>query len=85
MPSSVERREGLVAQREHFVAHRIADEMDLVLCAGRQPVDLGIGGGDRVDLRADQPVDPAEHGILLVDQGRDAGRVRAASRAGSAG
>ncbi len=30
MPSSVEWREGLVAQRLHLLAHRIADEMDLV-------------------------------------------------------
>ena len=33
---------------------------------------LGIGGGDRVDPAGHQPVDPAEHRILLVDQGRDA-------------
>ena len=36
-----------------------------------QPVDPAIGGGDRVDPSGHQPVDPPEHGILLVDQGRD--------------
>jgi hypothetical protein len=51
---------------------------------GLQPLDLGIGGGDRVDLAGEQPVDPAEHRILLVEQGRDAVAL-AASSAGNAG
>ena len=67
-----QRREGLVAQRQHLVAHRIADQMDLVRGLARQPLDLVIGGGDRIDPARHQPVDPAEHRILLVDQRRDA-------------
>ena len=80
MPSSSSAGIGLVAKRQHLVAHRIADEMDLASQAFRQPLDLGIGGGDRVDLAGHQPVDPAEHRILLVDQGRDAVALRREQR-----
>ena len=37
-----------------------------------EALDLVIGGGDRIDPAGHQPVDPAEHRILLVEQGRDA-------------
>ena len=66
-----QRRIGLVAKRQHLVAHRIADQMGLALAAFGEPLDVRIGGGDRVDPARDDPVDPAEHRILLVDQGRD--------------
>jgi hypothetical protein len=38
----------------------------------RQPIDLRIGGRDRIDPAGHQPVDAAEHRILLVHQRRDA-------------
>jgi hypothetical protein len=69
-------REGLRAERDHFVPHRIADQMDLVLQARRQPVDPLIGGRDGVDAARHQPIDAAEHGVLLVDDGRYAHRSR---------
>jgi len=63
-------------QRQHFLAHRIADQFHLVLRPRRQAIDLFVSGGDRVDLARHQPVDPAEHRILLVDRGRNAHLAR---------
>src|SRR3546814_3845553 len=46
--------------------------MDLLAMARREAVHVRIGCGDRVDPPREQSVDAAQHGILLMDQGRDA-------------
>ena len=67
----------LVAQRLHFLAHRIADQMHLADIFVLEALDHRIGGGDRVDPAGEQAVDPAQHRILLMDRGRDAVGQRA--------
>ena len=72
----VERRQRRLAQPLDAVAHRIADQRDLGAIAGLEPLDLGIGGGDRLRLPRQKPVDPPEHRILLVQDRRDPPRTR---------
>jgi hypothetical protein len=63
-------REWFVAQRDDFSTHRIANQMHLGLMARFHPLHIWIGRGNRVDLASHQPVDPAEHGILFMDDCR---------------
>ena len=41
-----------------------------------QPLDLGIGGGDRIDLARQQAIDPAQHCVLFVDHAGNTHRGR---------
>ena len=72
----VERRERRFAQRERprrAPDCRPASVLSAWRAASRST--RSIGGGDRVDFAGQQAVDPAEHGILLVDDGRDLRRA----------
>jgi hypothetical protein len=70
----------LAAQRQHLVAHRVADQMHAVLELRVQPVDLLVGGGDRVDPARHEAVDPAQHRVLFVDDRGDARLLRREQR-----
>ena len=72
----VERRIALSAKRQYGFADGIADEVDFGLRGGGDAGDIGVRGGDGVDMRASSPVDPAEDGVLLMDQCRDSERAR---------
>ncbi len=72
----LQQRIGTRAQRQHLIPDRIADQPGLGRMLGAQPLRILIGQGDRIDLARDQPVDPAEHRILLMDGGRNAFRKR---------
>jgi hypothetical protein len=50
--------------------------MLLGLVLGGEPIDLGVGSGDRVDPAGHQPIDASKHRILFVNQGRDAVALR---------
>ena len=39
--------------------------------AGLDPLDIRIGGGNRIDLACNQPVDPTKHSILFMHNRRD--------------
>ena len=66
-----QRRIGLLADGQHLLAHRIANQLHLVLAAIGKPFDIRIAGGDGVHLARDEPVDAAKHGILFVDDRGD--------------
>ena len=63
-------RVGLIQHRQHGVAHRIA-EMHQRSPGGRIGHRPGAAG-DPVDAAREQPVDPAQHAVLLMDQPRQA-------------
>ncbi|MCY1171101.1 hypothetical protein D9M73_112010 [compost metagenome] len=68
----LQQRIGLGTQRQHRIAHRVADQMRLRAQLGGQSRDVFVRGGDRIHLVRDQPVDATEHGILLMHRRRDA-------------
>ena len=76
----LQQRIGFRPQRQHRLAHRIADRMDLRVQPRRQPLGLVIARRDRIDAARDQPVDAAQHRVLLVQRGRDALRERGEQR-----
>ena len=45
-----------------------------------QPRDVAVGGGDRIHPAREQAVDPAQHGVLLMDHARHAGAGRGPQR-----
>ena len=67
----LQQRIGFRAQRQHRLAHRIADEVDLALVLRREAFGRPVRGRDRIDLARDDAVDAAEDGVLLMDRGRD--------------
>ena len=67
-----ERRIGLIAQREHIGAHRIADQICLFEELGVEPIHFAIGNGNGVYLLGKEAIDPAQHGILFVDNAGNA-------------
>ena len=67
---------GSVAERQHLVAHRIADGHHPVAHRRGHPLGVGRGGGDCARRAGDQTVDAAQHGILLVQHDRHAQRLR---------
>jgi len=70
----LQQRVWAAAQVQHRLAHRIADQVNFISVARLQPLGIRIARGDRVDAARDQAVDAAEHGVLLVHRGRNAGR-----------
>ena len=75
-----ESRERLFAQCQHLGADRVADQMDLVGMFGLEPLDLAIGGSDRVHPPGEEAVDPAQHRVLFVNYAGDPGRSRRPQR-----
>ncbi len=71
----VELGKGHGPQPGHGLPHRVTDQFDLSPVRRLQPVDFGIGGGDRRRRSGQQPIDPAQHRILLVQDGRNSHRI----------
>ena len=75
-----QRRIGLVAQRQHFGADRVADQVDLVGMPCLQPLHVREAGGDGLHPAGQQAVDAAQHAVLFVHQRRDFGGDRRGQR-----
>ena len=56
----------LIAQRQHFLAYRIADQMHLRCMFGLEPLHLLIRGSNRIYAPCKQAVDPSQHGVLFM-------------------
>ena len=71
-----QRRIAVLADRDNFLAHRIADQVALVGTGGRETADMMVGDRNRIDPSRHQPVGAAQHGILFVDDAGRLGRAR---------
>jgi hypothetical protein len=78
--SLVKRRERHLADFRDRLAHRVADQHELVTKLRSQPLDLGKGCRNRRRPSGEHAVDAAEHRILLVKDARNPHRTRCEER-----